>query len=328
MPRSAPARCALPSASTATASGRAIAWRHSAGTPGGILKPGTGSSGVGAIYHTVNPRLFPDQIAWIVNHAEDRVMMTDLTFVPLLEKLADKLADGRAVRRADRCRAHARDDAAQRGSLRRVDRRSRRRFRLENVRREHRRRHVLHLRHHRQSQGRALFAPLQRAAGASRSACRTCSRISSRDVVLPIVPMFHANGWSLAFSAPMVGASLVMPGRSSTVRRSTSCSTEYRVTLQRRGADRVAHAAAAPRSDRQQAAAPQPGGDRRRGLPARSDRGLRAELRRRGVPCLGHDRDEPARHAVLDEAGIRGAHRQGAARHPGQAGSRRPSASR
>ena len=50
-----------------------------------------GIMGVGAIYHTVNPRLFPDQIAWIINHAEDRVMMVDLSFVPLLEKLADRL---------------------------------------------------------------------------------------------------------------------------------------------------------------------------------------------------------------------------------------------
>ena len=56
--------------------------------------PGEGWEAIplfGAVYHTVNPRLFEDQIAWIVNHAEDRVMMTDLTFVPLLEKLADKL---------------------------------------------------------------------------------------------------------------------------------------------------------------------------------------------------------------------------------------------
>ncbi|MGD9923700.1 MAG: AMP-binding protein, partial [Pseudorhodoplanes sp.] len=50
-----------------------------------------GIMGIGAVYHTVNPRLFADQIAWIVNHAEDRVIMTDLTFVPLLEKLADRL---------------------------------------------------------------------------------------------------------------------------------------------------------------------------------------------------------------------------------------------
>ena len=58
-------------------------WRH--------LEAWYGIMGIGAIYHTVNPRLFPDQIAWIINHAEDRVMMVDLTFVPLLEKLADKL---------------------------------------------------------------------------------------------------------------------------------------------------------------------------------------------------------------------------------------------
>ena len=58
-------------------------WRH--------LEAWYGIVGIGAVYHTVNPRLFPDQIAWIINHAEDRVMMTDLTFVPLLEKLADKL---------------------------------------------------------------------------------------------------------------------------------------------------------------------------------------------------------------------------------------------
>ena len=58
-------------------------WRH--------LEVWYGIMGIGAIYHTVNPRLFPDQIVWIVNHAEDRVMMVDLTFVPLLEKIADKL---------------------------------------------------------------------------------------------------------------------------------------------------------------------------------------------------------------------------------------------
>src|SRR5919108_4470442 len=58
-------------------------WRH--------LEAWYGIMGIGAIYHTVNPRLFPDQIAWIVNHAEDRLMMADLTFVPLLEKMADKL---------------------------------------------------------------------------------------------------------------------------------------------------------------------------------------------------------------------------------------------
>src|SRR5207248_10093777 len=58
-------------------------WRH--------LEAWYGILGIGAVYHTVNPRLFPDQIAWIIDHAEDRVMITDLTFVPLLETLADRL---------------------------------------------------------------------------------------------------------------------------------------------------------------------------------------------------------------------------------------------
>ena len=93
MPRSAGARSRWRSGSTATASGSATGSRRSPGTPGGISRAWYGIIGIGAIYHTVNPRLFPEQIAWIVNHAEDRMMIADLTFVPLLEKLADKLHD-------------------------------------------------------------------------------------------------------------------------------------------------------------------------------------------------------------------------------------------
>src|SRR4029078_12913266 len=58
-------------------------WRH--------FEAWYGIMGMGAIYHTINPRLFPDQITWIINHAEDRAMLLDLTFVPLVEKFADKL---------------------------------------------------------------------------------------------------------------------------------------------------------------------------------------------------------------------------------------------
>jgi len=58
-------------------------WRH--------LECWYGIMGIGAICHTVNPRLFPEQIAWILNHAGDRVVMVDTTFLPVLEKIADKL---------------------------------------------------------------------------------------------------------------------------------------------------------------------------------------------------------------------------------------------
>jgi len=62
-------------------------WRH--------IECWYGITGIGAIYHTLNPRLFPEQIAWILNHAESRLMFVDLTFVPLLEKIAPSLLHAR-----------------------------------------------------------------------------------------------------------------------------------------------------------------------------------------------------------------------------------------
>ena len=131
-------------------------WRH--------LECWYGIMGIGAICHTVNPRLFPEQIAWIINHAEDSVVMTDITFVPILEKLADKLPSvERFIVLTDKAHmpqttlknAVAYEDWIGAG---------RRQVRVEGLRREYRRRHVLHLGHHGRSQGRAVFAPLQRAS--------------------------------------------------------------------------------------------------------------------------------------------------------------------
>ncbi|TIV08968.1 MAG: long-chain fatty acid--CoA ligase, partial [Mesorhizobium sp.] len=56
-----------------------------------------GIMGIGAIYHTLNPRLFPEQIAWIMNNAEDKAIFVDLTFVPLLEKIAGAVKSLRRV---------------------------------------------------------------------------------------------------------------------------------------------------------------------------------------------------------------------------------------
>ena len=90
-----------------------------------------GVMGIGAVYHTLNPRLFPEQIAWIINHADDKAIFVDLTFLPLVEKLAPHAAEPEAGHRADRRGAHAGDRAAGRGGLRDVAGRGRRRFRLE-----------------------------------------------------------------------------------------------------------------------------------------------------------------------------------------------------
>jgi fatty-acyl-CoA synthase len=178
-------------------------WRH--------LEAWYGITGTGAIYHTVNPRLFPEQIAWIVNHAEDRLMLTDLTFLPLLEKLADKLPTvERYVVLTDA--AHMPATALKNAIpyeqwIGEVDGDFAWRTFDENtaagmcytsgttgnpkgVVYSHRS-NVLH----------SMIASAPDAMG-----------VSCRDVVLPVVPMFHANCWGLALTSPMQGATMVMPG--------------------------------------------------------------------------------------------------------------------
>ncbi len=178
-------------------------WRH--------LESWYGVTGVGAVYHTVNPRLFPEQIVWIVNHAEDRVVMTDLTFVPLLEQLADRLPSVE--------RYIVFTDAAHMPATN-----------LKNA--------VPYEEWLAEADGDFRWAELDERAAAG--LCYTSGTtgnpkgvlyshrsnvlhslslantdafgLSSRACILPVVPLFHANSWSLAFSCPMYGAKLAMPG--------------------------------------------------------------------------------------------------------------------
>ncbi len=64
-------------------------------------------SGSGAVLHTLNPRLHPDQVVYIADHAEDQVLFFDLTFLPLVEAIASRVKTIKTLRRDDRPRAHA-----------------------------------------------------------------------------------------------------------------------------------------------------------------------------------------------------------------------------
>ena len=178
-------------------------WRH--------LEAWYGIVGIGAIYHTVNPRLFPDQVIWIINHAEDRVMMTDLTFVPFLEKIADRLptieryillTDAAHMPKTTLKNAVAYEDwiAEADGDFKwaSFDENTSAGMCYTSGTTGHPK-GVLYS--HRSNVLHAYIAALPDSKG-----------ICSRDVVMPVVPMFHANCWSLAFSTPMVGATMVMPG--------------------------------------------------------------------------------------------------------------------
>ena len=178
-------------------------WRH--------VEAWYGITGIGAIYHTVNPRLFPEQIAWIINHAEDRVLMVDLTFVPLVEELAERLGTietyiiltDAAHMPQTRLRnavafedwlAEADDDFAWAAFDERTAAglcyTSGTTGMPRGVLYTHRS-NVLHA--------------MQTCAGCSLGAV-------ARDSCLVVVPMFHANAWAQIFALPMAGARMVLPG--------------------------------------------------------------------------------------------------------------------
>jgi acyl-CoA synthetase (AMP-forming)/AMP-acid ligase II len=170
-----------------------------------------GILGAGAVYHTVNPRLFAEQIIYIVNHAEDRMIFIDLTFIPILEKVADKLPTLEKyivlTDKAHMPQTSLKNAVAYEDWIAEVDGD----FEWVEVQENDAAgmcytsgttgnpKGVVYS--HRSNTLHALAASLPDVIG-----------LSSRDVVLPVVPLFHANSWSLAFSAPMTGASLVMPG--------------------------------------------------------------------------------------------------------------------
>jgi fatty-acyl-CoA synthase len=178
-------------------------WRH--------VETWYGILGLGAIYHTVNPRLFPEQIVWIVNHAEDRVMVADLTFVPLLEKLADKLPTiERYVILTDAAhmpKTGLRNAIAYEDWIGAVDGDFAWKSFDENT--------AAGMCYTSGTTGHpkgVLYSHRSNVLHGLMAALPDSLNLSSMDVCMPVVPMFHANCWALAFAVPMVGATLVLPG--------------------------------------------------------------------------------------------------------------------
>ena len=170
-----------------------------------------GIMGLGAISHTVNPRLFAEQLVYIMNHAEDKLMFVDLTFVPVLEAIAAQcpsvkkyiiLTDEEHMPETSLPNAHAYETwlAASDADFKWLSFDENTAAGLcytsgttgnpKGVLYSHRS-NVLH----------ALMCNQPDILG-----------VSSEDNILPIVPMFHANAWATVFAIPAAGASLIMPG--------------------------------------------------------------------------------------------------------------------
>ena len=168
-------------------------------------------TGIGAIYHTLNPRLFAQQLTYIINHAEDKFIFIDLTFIPLLEAIQDHLKNVQ-------------------GYVILTDQAHMPETKLQNI---------------------YCFETLIEAENGDfdwviveeNDACGICYtsgttgcprgvvyshrsnvlhtlttispdvlQMSQHTTIMPVVPMFHANAWGIIFAAPMVGAKIVNPG--------------------------------------------------------------------------------------------------------------------
>ncbi len=171
-----------------------------------------GVSGSGRVLHTLNPRLHPEQLAWIINHAEDEVLAFDMTFLPLVKAVAAKLPTVKhyiALCDADKLPADsgipnlqsyeswigAQSDQYVWPSF------------DENL--------ASSLCYTSGTTGNpkgVLYSHRSTMLHAMAGAATDVIGICSRDTVLPVVPMFHVNAWGLPYLMPMVGAKVVFPG--------------------------------------------------------------------------------------------------------------------
>ncbi|NBQ85875.1 MAG: fatty-acid--CoA ligase [Betaproteobacteria bacterium] len=171
-----------------------------------------GVSGSGRVLHTINPRLHPDQIAWIANHAEDAVLCFDMSFLPIVQAVHAKCTTVRqwvALCDADKLPADSGIPglvsyeawiAGQPATYAwpTVD---------ENTASS-----MCYTSGTTGNPKAALYSHRSTILHAYAAALPDVMCISARDAILPVVPMFHVNAWGIPYSAALTGAKLVFPG--------------------------------------------------------------------------------------------------------------------
>jgi len=171
-----------------------------------------GVSGSGRVLHTINPRLHPDQIAWIANHAEDQVLCFDLSFLPLVQAVHARcptirhyiaLCDEAALPAASGIPGLVSYEnwiAGQTGQ-----------YAWPSFD-ENSASSMCYTSGTTGNPKAALYSHRSSTLHAYAAALPDVMGLSARDAVLPVVPMFHVNAWGIPYSAALTGAKLVFPG--------------------------------------------------------------------------------------------------------------------
>ena len=171
-----------------------------------------GVSGSGRVLHTLNPRLHPDQVVWIANHAEDQILCFDMTFLPLVQAVharcttvehwvalcdADKLPIDTGIPNLTSYETLIGQQAST-YVWPQLD---------ENTASS-----MCYTSGTTGNPKAALYSHRSTLLHAYAAALPDVMCISARDAILPVVPMFHVNAWGIPYSAAMTGAKLVFPG--------------------------------------------------------------------------------------------------------------------
>ena len=171
-----------------------------------------GVSGSGRVLHTINPRLHPEQIAWIANHAQDQVLCFDLSFLPLVQAVhakctsirhyialcdADKLPADSGIPNLQSYESWISGQSSQ-YDWPEFD---------ENTASS-----MCYTSGTTGNPKAALYSHRSSTLHAYAAALPDVMSISARDAILPVVPMFHVNAWGIPYSAALTGAKLVFPG--------------------------------------------------------------------------------------------------------------------
>ena len=175
-------------------------WRH--------LEAWYGITGAGGVYHTLNPRLFVDQLVYIANHAEDRVVFFDAQFAPLVSAIAPRLQTvEHYVALADAVPSEFPNAVTYEEFIAAADE--------DFVWRDVDERAACGLCYTSGTTGNpkgVLYSHRSNIIHAFMACQADAMGIRNADTVMPVAPMYHANAWAIAFVAPMTGARLVLPG--------------------------------------------------------------------------------------------------------------------